>query len=294
MLDSHNFIGVLLSILPVRDFPFSIAGEGDSAHIFFQSSDKLCYAKLILQSQCLFLQPELEIYNVSMALQGEKLCAGNLLGQDGSLPTKVVVAAVPLPGNTKSYDCYGFVDLLKFLASMSQAIVDWSAQMNNEIKHSLSDILSAPISQYKQLSISHQAKIELLSNNVPKVTKRLYRSCREVSNLVDREAIEEQMQQFVLHCNACTRTSLRVMKHYQDSISNSQNTLFSVSGESLLMRNIVEKLQAQLFIYQAKIKTLMSSSDVANNLHNPQTLESLLTLVSSFYDGQITRQAFIP
>ncbi|ESU39464.1 Hypothetical protein DHA2_151655 [Giardia duodenalis] len=294
MPDSHNFVGVLLSILPVKDFPFSIAGGGDSAHISFQSPDKLCCAKLILQGQCLFSQPELEIYNVSMALQGERLCAGNLLDQDGSLPAKVVVAAAPLPDNPKGYDCYGFADLLKSLASTSQAIVDWSAQMSSEVKYSLPDILSAPTSQSKQLPISHQAKIELLSCNVPKITKRLCRSCREVSTLIDRGAIEERMRQFVAYCNACTRTSLKIMKHYQDSISGSQNTLFSASGESLLMRSIVEKLQAQLFIYQAKIKTLVSSSDVGNNLYNPQTLESLLTLVSSFYDGQVTRQAFIP
>lgn len=292
--NSSNFISILLKILPVRDFPFSITSEGGYANISLQSSDKMCCAKLILQSQCLFLQPDLEIYRVSMVLQGDKLCVGNLLGQNGSLPAEVVVAAAPLFGDTKNYDCYGFAELLKSLASMSQAIVDWSAQVVSGVKHSLPDILSAPISDYKQFPISHQAKIELLSNNVPKITRRLYRSCHEVSALADREAIDKQMQQFVAQCNACTRTSLRVMKHYQDSVSEHQNALFSDSDKSLLVHDIVEKLQAQLFIYQAKIKTLMSSPDIANNLHNPQTLESLLTLVSSFYDGQVTRQAFMP
>lgn len=294
MPDNSNFISILLKILPIKDFPFSITGEGDSASISFQSPDRVCSAKLILQSRCLFLQPELEVYKVSMVLQGDKLYTGNLLGKNGSLPAEVVVTAVPLLDDTKSYDCYGFVDLLKSLASMSQAIVDWSAQVITEVKYSLPDILSAPPSDYKQFPISHQAKIELLSHNIQKLTKRLYRNCHEVSALAGREVIEKQMQQFVAQCNTCTRTSLRVMKHYQDSILEYQNGLFSDSNKSLLVTSIVEKLQAQLFIYQAKVKALMSSSDIANNLHNPQTLESLLTLVSSFYDSQITRQAFVP
>ena len=293
MPDGSNFIGMLLAILPIKDFPYSIAGEGDSAHISLQSSDKTCCANLILRSHCLFLRPELEVYKVSMALQGEKLCAGSLLGPNGSLPAEIVVSAVPL-SDPKGYYCYGFADLLISLASMSQAIVDLSARMVTEVKHSLSDILSAPALDYKSIPISHQAKIELLSNDVSKVTKRLYRSCRETSALVDREALEDQMHQFVMQCNARTRTSLQVMKHYQDSVSEYQSTLFSGSNKSLLVRSIVENLQAQLFIYQAKVKTLVSSPDIANSLHNPQTLETLLTLVSGFYDSQVTRQAFMP